>query len=221
MIEQEKVQWADPMGAASLLIACLCVAAWSLFSGLVPASATPTFMAQIFAFGVAFLIIAIICFRRGDVVGGTLNVVFGSIFGLSSGISGIVRFGLPYFFGSITRDTTTVPIVQISPQLDGFVVFTAAVSLLFMSILIARVSWALTLWAIALVASFGMAAIWMIQGCPGVTKLSQPIQNGLINTSGWFFLVCGVFQIYYGTATIVNNALGKRAFPIGGPLVNR
>jgi len=219
MMVQDQVQWADPGSAGGLLIACLCTGAWALFSGQVPASCAPVFSATIFGFGVALLIVAVICFKRGDMIGGTLNIVFGSVFGFAAGISGITRFALPYFMGSVTKGTMTLPALQIGPQLDGYFILMAVLALLLMAILIARITWFLFAWVIVIAVAFALAAIWMILGSPGITNPMAPIQNDLLKISGWLFLICGISMLYFAMASIINTASGKMVLPIGGPLI--
>ena len=217
--QQQQVQWGDPMPAASLLIASLCVGAWSLFAGQVPASNVPLFMSTVVGFGIALVIIAIICFRRGDVLGGTLNMAFGIIFALATGFSGIIQFVLPYFLGSVAKPPMTLPIIQIAPNISGWFILPGAVGLFFMTIIVARMTWFLVGWVVLVSIAFGLSAIWMIIGAPGITDPSQPIHNDLINISGWLFLICGISMLYFGIAGVVNTCAQKMVLPIGSPLI--
>lgn len=216
---QQQNQWADPMPASSLLIASLCMGAWSLFAGQVPACSVPLFMSTILAFGIALTIIAVICFKRGDLLGGTLNMAFGIIFGFATGLTGIVQLLLPYFLGSVSKPPLTLPIVQIPPNIAGWFVLPAAVGLLFMTIIVSRMTWFLAAWVVLVSIAFGLSAFWMISGAPGITDPLQPIRNSLINASGWCFFVCGVGMLYFGIAGVINSCAQKMVFPVGRPLV--
>jgi len=113
MSEKMEPKWADPNPAGSLLIACLLIATGALFVGFVPSSCTPLVMVNSIMVGITLLIIAIISFKNGDIMGGTLNFVFGTIFAIGLSSSGLSQFVIPYFLGSVSNGALIAPVAKI------------------------------------------------------------------------------------------------------------
>lgn len=78
MVDKMESKWADPNPGGSLLVACVLIATGALFSGFVRSTCGSLVMVNSIAIGVTLLVMAIISFRKGDLVGGTLNLVFGT-----------------------------------------------------------------------------------------------------------------------------------------------
>jgi succinate-acetate transporter protein len=169
--------------------------------------------------GITLLLLSVISFRRGDIMGGTLNAVFATIFAVGSSLAGLTQFILPFFLGLTTKGPVTVPVAQIPAHLNGWVLLPGALAMLAMAFIAARVTWLLVAWFGVFSVALGLASVWMLLGTPGVVDPSAPIQNTLIRLSGSLFLVCGLSMFYIGLANLVNTLNGRAVLPLGNPLL--
>lgn len=219
MADKKELKWADPNPAGSLLVACLLIATGAFFSGFVPSACGPLVMVNSVAVGLTLLIIAIISFKNGDMLGGTLNLVFGTIFAVGLSSAGLAQFVLPHFLGSISRGEIIVPIVNIPSHVNGWIVLPAALVMFFMSVVALRISSLLVAWMGTFSVALGLAGVWMAVGSPGITDPSLPVRNPIIQISGWLFIACGVGMLYIGFAGLINSFAEKTVLPLGRPLV--
>ncbi|MDD5006912.1 MAG: hypothetical protein PHU49_00690 [Syntrophorhabdaceae bacterium] len=214
-------KWADPNPAGSLLIACLLIATGALFVGFVPSSCTPLVMVNSIMVGITLLIIAIISFKNGDIMGGTLNFVFGTIFAIGLSSSGLAQYVIPYFLGSVSNGALIAPVAKIPSHANGWIVLPAAVVMLFMAIIALRMSSLLVVWMVSFSIALGFTGAWMMMGSPGITDPSLPISNPIIKISGWLFLACGIAMLYIGFAGLINTIAGRIVLPLGHPLIKQ
>ena len=219
MTDNTQMTWADPTPAGNLLVACILMGTGAVFGGLVPSACLPLLLVNSIVIGLVLLILAVISFKRGDVMGATLNAVFATIFAIGSSLAGVVQFILPFFLGSVTKGPVTVPLMQLPAHVNGWILLPGAVAMLIMAIIAMRVTWVLVLWFTMFAVTLGLASVWMLMGTPGVTDPSLPIQNDLIRISGWLFIVCGISMFYIGIANLMNALSGRALLPMGGPLV--
>ncbi|OPY76813.1 MAG: hypothetical protein A4E65_03066 [Syntrophorhabdus sp. PtaU1.Bin153] len=219
MSNNGQAQWADPNPAGNLLVACILLGTGGLFAGFVPAGCLPLLLVNSIIIGLTLLMIAVISFKRGDIMGGTLNAVFGTIFGVGSSLAGLVQFVLPIFLGVVTKGPATVPVAQIPGHVNGMVLLPGAVAMLVMAVVAVRLSWLLASWFGVFSIALGSASIWLLLGSPGVSDPLRPIENGLINTSGWLFIMCGVSMFYIGVANLIDTLAGKVVLPLGSPII--
>jgi succinate-acetate transporter protein len=219
MTENNQTQWADPNPAGNLLVACILIGTGALFAGLVPSACLPLLMVNSIVIGVALFVIAVISFKRGDIMGATLNAVFATIFAVGSSLAGLTQFVLPAFLGFVTKESVTMPLAQIPAHVNGWILLPGAVAMLAMSFIAIRVTWVLVAWFGLFSVALGLASVWIMLGTPGVKDPALPIQNYLANTGGWFFIVCGVSMFYIGLANLINTLHGRVVLPMGSPLI--
>lgn len=218
MIENTPLLWADPNPASNFLVACILIGTGALFAGLVPSACLPLLLVNSVVVGVTLLILAVISFKRGDILGGTLNAVFSTIFAIGSSMAGLTQFALPFFLGLVTKGQTTMPVAQLPAQVNGWILLPGAFAMLGTAFIAAALTWVLVAWFGVFSVTLGLAAVWMLQGTPGVGAPSAPIHNGIINVSGWLFLCCGISMFYIGLANFINALAGRLVMPMGRPL---
>jgi len=219
VVDKIESKWGDPNPAGSLLVGCLLIATGALFSGFVPSACGPLVMVNSIAIGVTLLAIAIISFKNGDIVGGTLNLVFGTIFAVGLSSAGLAQFVLPHFLGSVSKGVAIVPMVNIPSHVNGWIVLPAVLVMLFMAVVALRISSLLVVWMGTFSVALGLAGTWMMMGSPGITDPSLPIHAPVIQISGWLFLACGMGMLYIGFAGLINILAEKVVLPLGRPLV--
>jgi succinate-acetate transporter protein len=219
MDDNTQMQWADPNPAGNFLVSCILIGTGALFAGLVPSACLPMLLVNSIVVGVTLLMLAVISFKKGDIMGGTLNAVFATIFAIGSSLAGLAQFVLPFFLGVVAKGPVTLPIAQIPAHINGWVLLPGAVTMLAMAFIAMRLTWLLAVWFGLFSVTLGLASVWMLMGTPGITDPSLPIQNHLINTSGWLFIACGISMFYIGLANFINALAGKMVMPMGSPLV--
>ena len=179
MIENTPLLWADPNPASNFLVACILIGTGALFAGLVPSACLPLLLVNSVVVGVTLLILAVISFKRGDILGGTLTRSF-LPFSLSDQVmAGLTQFALPFFLGLVTKGQTTMPVAQLPAQVNGWILLPGAFAMLGMAFIAAALTWVLVAWFGVFSVTLGLAAIWM----PGNAGGGRPFRPN----SQWYY----------------------------------
>lgn len=193
---QQEQKWMDPTPASLLLVFCITMTLWAVFTGMIGMNAMPVIGSYFLTFGVLWVMAAAICFRTGDLLGGAINGVFGITLGLAPGTS--LLLGTYFATQGATLDA----------RADGyFLLFTGIIFLVFT--LCGGKRLGLIFW---LLLSLGVGFILLGLGMAGIVGLwAFPI-------GGWLMLVGGLISLYTGSSMIINFSFGRPVLPLGGPM---
>jgi len=194
MSQQQAPQWAMATPGIVYTVATACVMLFALLAGLVGPGAIPVL-------GVTFMFGAVTCIagsfvelRRGDILLGSICLVFGCL------IFGAV--------GTVLLIAALVPGVDL--RAAAYLAFGIAVCLLLFLPGVGKVSWLLFVSFIILAAAAVLLAIGILTGVP--------FGLGIMFISGILFLIFGVIVYYLGTVFIVNTVYGAPKLSPGAPI---
>jgi len=196
---ERKTALAMPTVATVWIVASLCFGLFALLTGLVPMAGTSVLCAWLMAGAVGLFICAIIEFVRGDIILGTITLVFAPLIALGSSL-------------------TFTAILQLAPEamaagmaLSGWVWL--AIGILFFLFLpsLAKVSWSLFLMMIELGVAIIMIAIGLMTGVA--------MGEGLMLIAGYLVIIFAVYLLYVGLVFLTNTVYAAPKLSIGGPIV--
>ena len=197
-------QWADASPASLFSIGAGTTAVWVALTGRAGPHDMPVLVVWLAAVALIQVITGLVALRRGDSVGGSLNLVFGILF-----------WAAPAF----TTALVAFPIGGAPPEsltlvMNGWVfaflwlvlvahipVMAAQSALLFVAMLVFSV-------AVALLAALNLQLPAM------QTQGSWPLVSW---SAGWLIGIAGLLMTYVGIATILLVAFGRSVLPIPGP----
>jgi len=195
-MEQEQ-RWVDPTPASLYLVFVTALSLWAFFTGRMTADAAPLLGALLFGFGILWFIAGIVNFRMGDLLGGTINAVFGALLGISPGIS----FLFVAYAGSQG--------IAVDPRVNGWLLILTGICFIPLLIGVAKRLWILCLTLLVLGSSFIIIGL-IFAGYVGLEILPVP---------GWMLFAGGISMFYIASAIIINTSYAKPLLPLGGPLV--
>jgi len=209
MTEQQAPTWADPTPAALFAVAAGTTAVWALLTGKIVLTDLPSLIVWLLGAALILSICGLINFRRGDTVGGSLNLAFGVLF-----------FGVPamvYLFivGGVDLASLGLPIPP-TTVINGWVFFVLALVLIGFLPIIARQS---ALFFIALstfVVAVVILALYNLQ--PMAATMVPGVWHTLGQVSGWMIGLAGLLMLYIGIAMALIHGMGRIVLPVGPPL---
>jgi len=198
MSEAKSPQAAFATPGTLYIVGTLCIGIFALLFGLMSPAAIPVVSAWCIAGGVGILISAVIDLMRGDILMGSICLVFGALIALGGGMTFYVAVSLPP--------------EAIGAGLAGTGWFWTAIGLICLLILpnAGKASWSLFLMFIVLAAAVELMAIGLITGVA--------LGTGIMSISGILFLVFGLYVMYAATVFITNTVYGQPKLPLGGPI---
>jgi len=201
-MSEVKTNWAMPTVATLWIVASLCFGLFALLVGLVPMAGTSVLCAWLIAGSVGLFICAIIEFVRGEIVLGTVTLVFAPLVALGGGMT----------FTAILELAPLGPEAMAAGMaLSGWVWL--AIGILFFLFLpaLAKVSWSLFIMMIELGVGIIMIAIGMMTGVP--------MGEGLMLIAGYLVIIFAVYAMYAGLVFLTNTVYQAPKLSIGGPIV--
>jgi hypothetical protein len=201
-----KTNWAMATPAALWVIGASCFGIFAVLSGLigtgldaVPALSVLT--SWLIAAAVAIFICGIIDLARGDILLGTIFVVFAALIFLGGGMSFQAALGLA---------AESLEAVVAGLALSGWVWLGIGIILLLLLPSVGRVSWSLFLFVLVLAVAVILLAIGLMTGVlPGM---------GVMTISGYLIGLFGLYTLYVGTVFVTNTVAGAPKLGIGGPI---
>lgn len=188
MSEDEQKQWAPGGPATLFLLGVLHIGLFAFATSNDRAPLTPVLGLWILAVSIPLLILAVIEMRRGEVLFGTMGLVFGGLLGLGAGLSFIRGLFLP------------------GPSvMDGY--WFLGTSFIFFLLIPAmlRVSKLVSL----MLVDIGVALIIIGMSLADLLGTGQlPL-----TVAGWLALIFSVSCFYVAAAQMTNAAYGKRIMP--------
>jgi succinate-acetate transporter protein len=189
------------MGTPAVLymVGAACFAVFALLFGLVTPGALPVVAVLLIAGGIATMILGTIELARGDILLGSIDMVFG----------GLIFLGVGFILGAASWWLTQTGEL---PDIRAAGYFAAGIALLFFLFLpsVGKVSWSLFLAFVVLGVGIAFLAWGLITG----------VHFGMfpMNISGICFLVFGLYTMYAGTVFITNTVHQAPKLGLGGPM---
>jgi len=194
-MEQEH-KWVDPTPASLFLVFAITFSFWAFLSGYVSPTALPLIGGYFLGFGILWLVAGVIDFRMGDLLGGTINSVFGILLGIAPGLSFLVGG-----FGPSVG-------VAVDPRIDGWFILSTGV--IFIPLAIAAGT---RLWLIALsLLNLGAAFIIIGLALAGLTGV------GALLVGGWQLFASGIIMLYLAASMVINTTFARPVLPMGSPI---
>jgi succinate-acetate transporter protein len=205
-MSEGKTNWAMATPAALYMIGASCFGLFALLSGLVGVGldAVPALSVMttwLIAAAVGIFICGIIDLGRGDILLGTIFVVFAALIFLGGGMS---------FNAALALAPTGIPAVAAGLALSAWIWLAIGIILLLFLFSVAKVSWSLFLFVLVLAVAVILLAIGLMTGqLPG---------QGMHVIAGYLIGLFGLYTLYVGTAFVFNTVSGAPKWGIGKPL---
>ena len=195
--------WCSAGALGNLTIGLLIMSMVPLMYGLVdPASVIATLPWQLPAFPV-ILIVVILQFREGEIVGATANGVLGGVLMGQNVVRGLQTLGSVY-----TGHQVPDSVVAGGHVIDGFVYLVGGIILL-------AVAW-LTFFGLSAVGGVGISAGALGFLCVSAASFGMGQVFGLVGSVG--LTLIAVWLLYSGLAMLLSGATGRPSLPLGRPL---
>ncbi len=212
MAEEKGPQWAMATPAVLYMVGCATLMLFALLYGLVNPGAIPGVAVLFIVCGIATLILGTIELRRGDILLGSVDMVFGGLIFLGVGA---VLGSIAWAMTNLAQTPAGAPAAVVgvyTPDLRiaGYLAIGIAVALLLFLPNVGKLSWALFLFFIVLAAAAVTLAAGLLDGAN--------FGDAIMKVSGILFLVFGAFAYYAGTVFITNTVYQAPKLPIGKPL---
>jgi len=212
MAEEKGPQWAMATPAVLYMVGCACIMLFALLYGLVNPGAIPGVAILFIVCGIATLILGTIELRRGDILLGSIDMVFGGLIFLGVGA---VLGSIAWAMTNLAQTPAGAPAAVVgvyTPDLRiaAYLAIGIAVALLLFLPNVGKVSWALFLFFIVLAAAAVTLAAGLLDGAN--------FGDAIMKVSGILFLIFGAFAYYAGTVFITNTVYQAPKLPIGKPI---
>jgi hypothetical protein len=181
--------WASGGAASLYLVGAIHLGLFAFATGQVPPGSAPFLGFWILGCAVALLLLAMVDLRRGEVLTGTIGMVFGGLLGLGGASSFIRSWWVPGIL-----------------PIDGWWFLSAGIILFLLLPAANRVSK-------LLVAGLAEIAITLTILGLGTIGVFGPPETPL-KIAGWGALVFAIFCWYNATAQMVNTVYGKKVLPL-------
>lgn len=195
MSEQEK-GWANPAPAGLTALAIACFTFYALLTGKVDATALPLLGAWLLGGFIVQIVVAVIEYKEGGLIGANVFTVFAAFFMFTGGVEMIMKF--IYASHKIALDS----------RMDGWAWLVLSITLI------------LWCWGYFKTAplSLNLAVIFLTLACPLVSLKDLGILGPSAAVwAGNLLLLTGIFGLYTAAGIILNTSFGKTVLPLGGP----
>jgi succinate-acetate transporter protein len=181
-------EWASGGMASLYLLGALHVGIFAFATGQVGAESAPLLGFWILGCAIALLMLAMVDLRRGEVLFGTVGMVFGGLLGLGGALSFIRSMWMPGIF-----------------PIDGWWFLSAGAILFLLLPSVSKVSWIM----FGGITEIGIALTILGLGMLGI--LGPP--EVPLRIAGWLALLFTFFCWYQATAQLLNAVSGKKTLP--------
>ena len=204
MAEEKSPPAAMGTPAVLYMVGTACLMLYALLAGLVNPGAIPII-------GITFVICAVACLmmgahelRRGDILLGSIDMVFGA---LIFGAFGLVLCVVAWSWANLGG---LPDILQVDMKMAAWLSVGVVLALLLFLPAVGKVAWTLFIFFLVLAVGVAMAAWGFFIGAH-----FGAFPN---NIAAWLILVFGLFAFYAGTVFIVNTVYQAPKLPIGKPM---
>ena len=181
--------WSSGGSASLYLVGALHVGIFAFATGQVGAESAPFLGFWILGCAIALLMLAMVELRRGEVLFGTIGMVFGGLLGVGGALSFI-------------RSMWVAGILPI----DGWWFLSAGIILFLLLPSVRKVSWLM----FGGIAEIGITLTILGLGMMGVFGPPEPP----LRLAGWLALLFAIFCWYEATAQLVNTVYNKQVLPL-------
>lgn len=192
MAQQQQV-WANPAAWALQAVAVLTACAGVFFAGLVPPSTAPLLIGILIACSFPQLIGGIICFRRGEILLGSICGLFGTV----------ITLGVAFTLFQLAIQGAGA----FTPEVMGAFWITLFVITEIFAIGFGRMSWFLLLG----IAEVGVSFLFL-----GINALTGSMAAGAI--AGYLLIIFSAFCIYSSAAILWGEHFQRPILPLGRPV---
>lgn len=198
-------QWADASPAALFSLGAGTTAVWAALTGQAGPADLPVLVVWLMAVALVQVLTGLVALRRGDSVGGSLNLVFGILFWAAPACTTAL---LAFPVGG-------APPAQLTLVMNGWVfAFLCIVLIAHIPVMAAQsklLCAAMVLFsvAVALLAALNLQL---------PAAQSVPPWPLVAWTAGWLIGIAGLLMSYLGIAGLVNTGCGRPVLPIPGPV---
>ncbi len=190
--------WANPAPAGLTALAVACFTFYALLTGKVDATALPLLGAWLLGGFVVQLIVGLIEYKEGSLIGANVFTVFAAFFMFTGGIEMFIKFN------------NAMNKVTLDARIDGWAWLVLAITLVIWTFGYLKTSpLCLNLAVICL----DVACILIAFHDLGVMGPSSAI------IAGNFLLLTGIMGLYTAGAIILNTSFGRTILPMGGPVI--
>ena len=212
MAEEKGPQWAMATPAVLYMVGCACIMLFALLYGLVNPGAIPGVAILFIVCGIATLILGTIELRRGDILLGSVDMVFGGLIFLGVGA---VLGSIAWAMTNLAQTPAGAPAAVVAVytpdlRIAAYLAIGIAVALLLFLPNVGKLSWALFLFFIVLAAAAVTLAVGLLDGAN--------FGDAIMKVSGILFLMFGAFAYYAGTVFITNTVYQAPKLSLGKPL---
>jgi len=198
-MSEVKTNWAMGTPAVLYMVGTSCLGVFALLYGLVTPGALPIIAVLLIACGIATMILGTIEFARGDILLGSIDMVFG----------GLIFLGIGFMLGAASWwlvQTGGLPDLRMA----GYIAI--GIALIFFLLLpnVGKVSWSLFTIFIVL----GLGIIFLAWGLIGGIDFGV----GPMVWSAICFLLFGLYAFYAATVFITNTVYQAPKLGLGGPI---
>ena len=203
-MSEAKTNWAMGTPAVLYMVGCACIMLFALLYGLVNPGAIPLVAVVFIVCGIATLILGKIELARGDILLGSIDMVFGALIFMGLGV---VLATVAWSWANLAGAPA---ILQPDLKMAAFLSWGIAIALLLFLPNVGKVSWSLFLFFLVLAVGVALVGVGLWSGA----NFGDPIMK----LGGILVLLFGLFGYYAGTVFITNTVYQAPKLPIGGPL---
>jgi len=197
--------WADASPASLFSLGAGTTAVWAALTGRVGPGDSAVLVVWLLAVALVQVITGLVALRRGDSVGGSLNLVFGILFWAAPACTtALVAFPVG-----------TAPPAGVTLVMNGWVFGFLGLVLLAHVPLMAAQSKLLFTAMLLFVVAVGLLAAFNLQPPPAQGVGPWPL---VAWCAGWLIGIARLLMAYLGVALITNTAFGRPLLPVPGPL---
>ena len=189
--------WKSATPAVCFLVFAVTVGFFALFTNRISNQSGMLLVGVwVFMIGFAILVCAVIDFRLGDTLGGTINAVLGVMLGIGSGGS--------FIFHAIAMGNG----MEIDKVVDSWYLFPTGIIVFVFSVCASK---RLALFSIAL---FNLSLAIIVAS----SAFMGSIPMNILPICGWSILISGIMFFYMGIGLLSIESFGKPIIPLGRPL---
>lgn len=204
---EETTEWGDPNPAGLFAVGAGTTAVWASLTGQVGPQDLPVLIVWLLAAGLVQTIVGVILFRRGDPLGGSLNLAFGILF-----------FGAPAVTMALSLSAASAAgQPSMTLMMNGWVFFVLGLVLVSYIPIMARQS--VLSMAALVVFSCAVVLLALLNIRPPAEQAVAPWPT-VAATAGWLIGGAGLAMVYLGIATALAYGFEREVLPIPGPVTS-